>query len=73
MASVQEKFKELGKSVALYRKKAGLTQVQLAIKLGITREHLGHIEVGIKRPSLELLFAIASALNIKPKDLLDFE
>lgn len=73
MASFEKDFKLLGKRVAEYRKKAGYTQLQLAMKLEITREHLSHIEVGIKHPSVELLFLIAKTLNINVKVLFDFE
>jgi len=73
MASFDKDFKLLGKRIAEYRKKAGLTQVQLAMKLEITREHLSHVEIGIKHPSVELLFLIAKTLNIKAKILFDFE
>lgn len=66
------KYVKLGKNIAFYRKQSGLTQVQLALKLEISREHLSHIEIGIKRPSLELLFSIAEILNIETKDLFDF-
>lgn len=71
MASFDENFKKLGKNIAKYRKETGLTQLQLAIKLGVTREHLSHIEVGIKHPSVELLFSIAKSLNIEPYRLME--
>ena len=73
MANFGEKFKKLGKKIAEFRKKSGLTQLQFAIQLGITREHLSHIEIGIKHPSLELLFLIAQTLGINTKELFDFE
>lgn len=72
MASFDNDFKKLGKNIARYRKEAGFTQLQLAIKLEVTREHISHIEVGIKRPSVELLFSIAKNLNIKPHKLMEF-
>lgn len=72
MASFDNDFKKLGKNIAKCRKEAGLTQLQLAIKLEVTREHISHIEVGIKRPSVELLFSIAKNLNIKPHKLMEF-
>ena len=72
MTRFDGEFRLFGKKVAEYRKKAGLTQQQFAIKLGISREHLGHIEVGIKHPSFELIFLIAKTLNIQTRDLFDF-
>ena len=68
------KFIELGYNVAYYRKHAGLTQEQLAERLGISRQHLGAIEApNICRPiSLELLFNIATVLEVDPARLLTF-
>lgn len=70
----REKFIELGYNIAYYRKHRGLTQEQLAEKLGISRQHLGAIEApNILRPiSLDLLFNIATVLNIEPSKLLIF-
>lgn len=70
----REKFIELGYNIAYYRKHRGLTQEQLAENLGISRQHLGAIEApNILRPiSLDLLFNIATVLNIEPSKLLIF-
>lgn len=70
----REKFIELGYNIAYYRKHRGLTQEQLAERLGISRQHLGAIEApNILRPiSLDLLFNIATVLNIEPSKLLIF-
>ena len=73
MASFEKDFKLHGKRIADCRKKAGFNQLQLEIELEITREHLSHVEVGIKHPSVELLFLIAKTLNIKANALFDFE
>lgn len=69
-----EKFIELGYNIAYYRKHAGLTQEQLAEKLGISRQHIGAIEApNILRPiSLDLLFNIATVLEVAPSKLLIF-
>ena len=40
----RDKFIELGYNIAYYRKHAGLTQEQLAERVGISRQHLGAIE-----------------------------
>ena len=70
----RQKFIELGDNIAYYRKHAGLTQEQLAEKLGISRQHMGAVEApNIMRPiSLELLFNIATVLEIDPAKLLTF-
>ena len=69
-----QKFIELGYNIAYYRKHAGLTQEQLAERVGISRQHIGAIEApNICRPiSLSLLFNIAAVLEIEPARLLEF-
>ena len=64
----RDKFIELGYNIAYYRKHAGLTQEQLAERVGISRQHLGAIEApNLVRPiSLELLFNIADVLDFLP-------
>ena len=70
----RDKFIELGYNIAYYRKHAGLTQEQLAERVGISRQHLGAIEApNLVRPiSLELLFNIADLLDIPAYKLLRF-
>lgn len=69
-----KKFIEVGYNIAYYRKHAGLTQEQLAERVGISRQHMGAIEApNLCRPvSLDLLFNIASVLEIQPFKLLQF-
>lgn len=70
----RDKFIELGYNIAYYRKHAGLTQEQLAERVGISRQHLGAIEApNLVRPiSLELLFSIADVLDVPAYKLLRF-
>ena len=68
------RFTELGYAIAYYRKHRGLSQDQLAERVGISRQHMGAAEApnmsrGI---SLELLFNIATVLEIGPYMLLKF-
>ncbi len=69
-----DKFVELGLNISFYRKKKGMTQEELAEKVGISRSHLSAIEAPniIKAFSIELLFDIAAALEIEPYKLLIF-
>lgn len=69
-----QKFIEVGYNIAYYRKHAGLTQEQLAERVGISRQHMGAIEApNLCRPiSLDLLFNLATALDIPPHKLLEF-
>ena len=64
-------YEELSYNIAYYRKRAGMTQEDLAEKIDISRSHLSAIEAPniIKPFSLEILFQIATALEVEPYDL----
>lgn len=69
MSTVERK---LGRSVASYRKLAGLTQEQLAESVGVTSETISRLERGIAIPSLARIDDIARALGIELADLVRF-
>lgn len=52
------------------RKKADLTQEQLALDAGIERNYVSLIELGKNQPTITTLFKLASALNIAPYKLI---
>lgn len=54
-----------------YRDAAGLSQQQLADSVGITKSYISSLELGYRAPHLNLLVKIASALNIRPGELVD--
>ena len=54
----------LGTAIRAARLKKGLTQEQLAEIAEITPTHEKHIESGHRLPSVEVLFALAQALNM---------
>lgn len=60
----------LGKKIRKVRIEHNYTQRQLAIKLHFSVKHLGNIERGNARPSLECLVDISIALNISIEYLL---
>lgn len=63
--------KELGKHIQAVRKERGLSQEELASKIGLDRVAVGYIEQGIRSPKLRTLFQISNALNLNIKDLFD--
>ena len=69
-----QKSIEIGYNIAYYRKYTGLTQEQLAERVGISRQHIGAIEAPnlCRHISLDLLFNIAAVLNVEPAKLLTF-
>ena len=69
-----ERYRDLGYAIAYYRKRKGMTQEQVAEKVGISRQHMGAIEAPnmIRAVSLDVLFNIAAVLEIEPYKLLKF-
>lgn len=66
-------YKLLGENIKHYRKVKGLTQQELADKLGISLDFMGKIEVAFSKPSLDTLIKIAEGLNISVSDLCRFD
>lgn len=52
-----------GTNVRKYRKKANLTQAELALAASVTPSMINQIEKGIKNPSVLVGFEIAKALE----------
>ena len=53
------------------RQKMGLTQEEVAKKLGISQVAYGRYELGTREPNLELIFKISDVLNFKPGEFFD--
>ncbi len=53
----------LGQRVRSARKAKEMTTEELAEKVGVAVESIGHIECAARKPSLTLLFKIANALD----------
>lgn len=69
-----EKMLDLYYAIGYYRKRKGMSQEQLAEELGISRQHLASIEAPNmdRGMSLDLLFNIATVLEIEPYLLFKF-
>ena len=61
--------KLVGEVIADKRKQKGISQEVLSGLADIGRTHLSAIERGERKPTLETLYRIASALNIKMSDI----
>lgn len=70
-----QEYKMIGLNIAYYRKLHGLTQLQLAEKINISRTHMSNIEAPNMPTSisLETLLDIADALEIPASTLIDFK
>lgn len=60
-------------NVELQRKRAGLTQTELSIKIGVSRRSLSSIESAITIPSVDIALKIAKALNTTVEELFSLE
>ena len=60
---------QTGDRIKQVRLKAGITQAELAKRLGVTPQAISQYERGIKKPKIETLRKIATALNCNVSDL----
>ncbi len=69
-----QQYKEIGLKIAYYRKLKGLSQLELAERIDVSRTHLSNIEAPNVPTSisLELIFKISEVLEIEPKYLFEF-
>ena len=59
----------VGEVIASFRKKKGVSQEVLSGLAVIGRTHLSAIERGERKPTLETLYRISLALNVKMSDI----
>ena len=62
-------YQALGKRIAERRKAQGLTQVELAERLGVSQQTLAHYEVGRLRVAVAMLPVLARELAVPVEDL----
>ncbi len=63
-------YQLIGEKIKTYRKSQGLTQADLAAKLGFERTSITNIESGKQHTPLHLLYRICVFLEIDIKDLM---
>jgi len=63
----------LGQRVRTLRTQAGLSQEGFAEKCGLDRTYISGIERGIRNPTLEILYILATALHTELTTLLTFD
>ena len=67
-----DEYKKLGLNIAYYRRERGLSQIQLAESVDISRTHISRIENSDCAVSLDVIFSIAKALKIPVMKLFEF-
>lgn len=65
-------YKAIGQNVRRYRRMKGLTQAQLAEMIGVSDQHISHIECGRTSLSLYAFVNLALALSVDLNDLLGY-
>lgn len=68
----KEEYRKLGLNIAYYRKEKGLSQIQLADQIDISRTHMSRIENNDCAVSLDVIFSIAKALEVPVYKLFEF-
>ena len=59
----------IGEEIRKARKAAGLSQEQLAFRAGVTRNYVSMVELSQASPTLDTLFKICHAMNVKAATL----
>lgn len=62
-------FRKIGETVREFREKAGMNQIQLAEKSGLTQSHISRLEAGKHAPTQKTIIKIAKALGVAPGKL----
>lgn len=63
----------LGKRIKQYREKVGLTQFQLAEKIGVSEFYISALETGRRNPGRKTLVKLANEMKVPIEALLDME
>lgn len=71
MDELKQEVPAFGPVLRKFRIERGLSQEELGARLGYNSSgYVSRLELGEKKPSVELLWAIARALQVKPHELL---
>ena len=61
---MKQSYEQLGKNIAYYRRRAGLTQDMLAMQMGVSMQAVSKWERSISSPDVSLLPPLAQALDV---------
>ena len=61
--------KLVGRNAARLRAEAGLTQEQLADRSGFSQQYISDLERGKSNPTVVTLYELATALGVRPVEL----
>ena len=64
---------KFGKRISSLRMEKGITQEELSFRSGLNRTYVGEIERGEKNASVVTIDKLAKGLNVRLKELFDYE
>ncbi len=71
MVKKQKNSTAFGVVLRAYRLEKGLTQEQLSERVDVVHSFICSLESGKKQPSLQMVLKLATALGIRPGELVD--
>jgi transcriptional regulator with XRE-family HTH domain len=60
-----------GKVLRALRAERGLSQEALALEAGVQRNYVSLIERGVNKPTITIIFKLATALDMKPSQVVE--
>ncbi len=67
---MQLDYMDIGRRIRIARTEAGITQGELAKRIGVSPSFVGHLERGTRQASLETLVSLANELDLSVDFLL---
>jgi transcriptional regulator with XRE-family HTH domain len=61
----------VGRNVRRLRTAAGMSQADLADRMGVDRAYVSGLELGQRNPTIVTLWHVAQALNVKPRSFFE--
>lgn len=65
-----EKYRAIGSNIRMVREAEGISQTELANRVGSNKSAISRYENGLQKPSLDTLMRVADALGVDLVDLL---
>jgi transcriptional regulator with XRE-family HTH domain len=59
----------MGQELRKARERAGITQEELSFRAGLSRPYISQLERDLKSPTIDTLFRICDALNVRAADV----
>ncbi len=69
-SSTTKTLENLKNNIRKFRKQLKLTQLQLAVRTGLSKDFIYSLEAGKRKPKLDVLCNLADALKVEPYELL---